>query len=135
MQPRPLYRWKSFWLGLCVLVGLSWAWVDSVSYVSGVMWNSATGYRTSLENTDGILGFFHYHLHGAEPTGLAVARFATNAEYATPRALVLHTESVEVGLGFTVGYWLLILLFLVRWTASLAWRWRRMRRVAVPPMD
>ena len=31
MTPRPFYRWKSFWLGLCVLVFLGWAWRDSLS--------------------------------------------------------------------------------------------------------
>jgi hypothetical protein len=29
MTPRPFYRWKSFWLGLFVLVFLGWAWWDS----------------------------------------------------------------------------------------------------------
>jgi len=28
MKPRPFYRWKSFWLGLCVLVFSGWAWWD-----------------------------------------------------------------------------------------------------------
>lgn len=30
MSPRPPYRWKSFWLGLFVLVFLSWAWRDAL---------------------------------------------------------------------------------------------------------
>ena len=29
MTPRPIYRWKSFWLGLCVWVFLGWARSDS----------------------------------------------------------------------------------------------------------
>ena len=29
MKPRPFYRWKSFWLGLCVSVALGWAWWDN----------------------------------------------------------------------------------------------------------
>jgi hypothetical protein len=30
MNPRPPYRWKSFWLGLFVLGFLSWAWWDGL---------------------------------------------------------------------------------------------------------
>lgn len=29
MTPRPIYRWKSFWLGVCVLGFLGWAWERS----------------------------------------------------------------------------------------------------------
>ena len=29
MKPRPIHRWKSFWLGLSVVLFLAWAWLDS----------------------------------------------------------------------------------------------------------
>ena len=38
MNPRPIHRWKSFWLGLCVLVFLAWACYFSMISISGVSW-------------------------------------------------------------------------------------------------
>jgi len=38
MSPRPLHRWKSFWLGLLVLIFLGWAWLRSMSYHEGIRW-------------------------------------------------------------------------------------------------
>ena len=35
MKPRPFYRWKSFWLGLCVLVFFGWGWWDSGKNAAG----------------------------------------------------------------------------------------------------
>ena len=40
--PRPFYRWKSFWLGLFVLVFLGWAWSDSFRNESAV-WAGGAG--------------------------------------------------------------------------------------------
>ena len=36
MKPRPFYRWKSFWLGLFVLVFFGWAWWDSYRIDSAI---------------------------------------------------------------------------------------------------
>ena len=36
MTPRPIYRWKSFWLGLFVACFLAWAWRDSYRVGAGL---------------------------------------------------------------------------------------------------
>ena len=44
MKPRPFYRWKSFWLGLCVLVFLGWAWERSEYNPRGATWYPPLGH-------------------------------------------------------------------------------------------
>jgi len=41
MTPRPLHRWKSFWLGILVLGFLGWAWVRSIVYDDRIVWMEA----------------------------------------------------------------------------------------------
>jgi len=31
MTPRPIYRWKSFWLGVILLLFLAWSWERSMA--------------------------------------------------------------------------------------------------------
>ena len=38
MSRCPVYRWKSFWLGLGVVAFLGWAWVQSMTWIDGVGW-------------------------------------------------------------------------------------------------
>ena len=38
MTPRPIYRWKTFWLGLFVACFIAWSWCDSMSSSSEVEW-------------------------------------------------------------------------------------------------
>jgi hypothetical protein len=55
MSPRPIHRWKSFWLGLFAAGFLAWAWWDShthetIAYRAG--WTRTTYlYRASGETT------------------------------------------------------------------------------------
>jgi hypothetical protein len=125
LQPRPIHRWKTLWLGLLVFASLLWAWVVSLTSVHGVGWcdgKSAYYART----WDGVLGlgidrggmlaqgFVYWHLPGSERlSGKLIPRIERLPEIAI----------VELMLPF----WFLLLLFLIPWAALLAWRLRRMK--------
>src|SRR6218665_3773821 len=43
MSQRPIYRWKSFWLGMVVLCFLGWAWARSMKRMDAVRWRYVEG--------------------------------------------------------------------------------------------
>jgi hypothetical protein len=131
MTPRPIYRWKSFWLGFLVLAFLSWAWVrsmhrvDDITYktsTSSISWGACTGFGTVL------LGWLHDPF---APDGLRFSSSRVNVERTStwfPEAILLEGGAGEGWENFSIGHWFLILLFIVPWTFFLFWRIRRMRR-------
>ena len=164
MQPRPLYRWKSFWIGMFALCCFSWAWWDSVHFNSGVNWRQfravSVGDAIILFSDTSAVGWhasapskFEWRRRGADPNRLVPGfeaplllrgggediriayeevrpssvsprdEFANSMRFQPPRDLLI-----------VIPYWFLILLFLLPWTAFLAWRWRRMRRSG-PKLD
>ncbi|MEK7954388.1 hypothetical protein [Luteolibacter soli] len=38
MPPRPVYHWKSFWIGSLMVAFLAWAWRDSMYFSSHLKW-------------------------------------------------------------------------------------------------
>jgi hypothetical protein len=136
MHPRPLHRWKSFWLGVFVLAFLGWAWVrsvhriDDISYkasTSSTSWGACTGFGAVL------LGWSHDPF---APDGLRFSSARTNPDWGSiwfPEAIQLDGGRTEGWQNFSIAHWFLILLFLVPWAGSLFWRIRRMRRAGKMP--
>ena len=55
MSRRPIYRWKSFWLGVVVLCFLGWAWARSMTWRDEVIWQRATeGSGTGAVDGDSV---------------------------------------------------------------------------------
>jgi hypothetical protein len=130
MTHPPLHRWKSFWLGLLVLAFLGWSWVRSMDYVEGILWmprhlniSAGQAFGSVSLNWDGSRPPTPYPIfswiHEAAPAGEPWFHKAMN------------WETYDQQLQLTVAHWLLILLFLLTWTAFLLWRYRRMKRFAV----
>src|ERR1043165_6703513 len=125
MNPRPLHRSKTLWLGVFILLSLAWAWLISMDSCMAVEIDTSRGWL-SLAQMQGEAGIF--------------------AEATTTRGWHLLTTHRN-GIGGTPGYqafWqgiasahglivtthaTLILLFLIPWAAFLAWRWRRTRHL------
>lgn len=129
MPPRPLYRWKSFWLGVIVLLFLGWSWRDSRDFGSQAGYGSLTRHLSfsSRASTVSILlrrdGLYQ---------GLSIHRFPLRNLRPIPwfQSLGSYTERQPRN-DYTAWYfphWFLILLFLISWSAFLVWRWRRMKR-------
>lgn len=133
MHPRPLHRWKSFWLGLIVLIFLGWAWVrstggwDEVHFTSPGSSNAVFGSNA----TEGLsFGWTDYPF---VPEGVSFASFrGGQINNWFPEAVTLvGGRTLEC---VTIAHWFLILLFLVPWAGFLFWRIRRMRRAGkLPP--
>lgn len=128
MTRRPLHKWKSFWLGVLVLIFLAWAW------------------GRSIEHWDG----FSFRVYG-QTKSVSLAQWAGGACFkiredpALAPGLHLHTFKIEDEEGFflerrwfsaegsgflvRVPHGFLMIFFAAVWIAWLC-RWRRRRRVA-----
>ncbi|MEK7951502.1 hypothetical protein [Luteolibacter soli] len=133
---RPLYRWKSFWLGVLVLFFIDWAWVRSMTRLDMLIWTSGardeaitlrcqearvmvevTGRRSagSLPYASGFMrATFPYDLH--------------KVWFERPAVVVTPFDSGG-GRNVSVAYWVVGLGFLVSWVGFLVgWGWWMRRR-------
>jgi hypothetical protein len=121
VKPRPFYRWKSFWLGLCVLVFLGWAWVDSVTRWSEASFRRCDSYVVLASSGGKILVFWY---EDPNNTGeFFVDAYPLDAGPWLPKALT-WVDFLK-GWEMDVAHWLLVLLFLVPWCAWLFFHWKR----------
>jgi hypothetical protein len=130
MPSRPLHRWKTFWLGLLVLIFLGWSWWASMNQIVGVTWASSNGVRQlQLFNYDAMAGCWI----GDDGYRRTAGFHWDQRKYETEEKEdgiwfqpgVALTE--QSGNGVKFAHWFLILLFLVSWAGFLLWRVRRMR--------
>jgi hypothetical protein len=126
MTPRPIYKWKSFWLGILVLIFTGWGWVQSMTYADGVGWSRGR-FGAYARIWDGTLSIGTDN----EPRspGLDVWHLA-NADRELDPMLPKFVRDPKLNkIELTLPFWLVILLFLLPWSAFLAWRWRRQRNL------
>ena len=126
MTPRPLYRWKSFWLGILVLNFIGWGWVESMTYADGVgwsrgsfgayarIWDGTISLGTDREPRSPGLDFWHISNGVREPHRL-LPKFERDPAH----------NKAELMLPF----WLVILLYLIPWLGFLIWRARKQRHL------
>lgn len=132
MPPRPIYRWKSFWLGIFILAFLGWGWIRATGHVEGVVWmrkglmvTAGHGYGqvdlswdpSRVPSPLDMFQPFHELITDKDPRWFPKA---VNWEYYKPQ--VIQTQ---------IAYWLIILVFLLLWSAWLLLHGRRERRKAL----
>ena len=130
MKPRRLIRWKSFWFGILVLGFLGWAWArsnekrDIASFEVGAdRWNiNSTLGQISSQRFEAEARGNGVHFRTESTEGWAVEIPAAFKHLVTEHRRGLLTI-------WNVAYWFLMLLFLLPWSAFLAWRWRRQRKL------
>lgn len=125
MTTRPFYRWKSFWLGLLVLVFLGWGWERSTRYRDKVAINFENALHTcELRSGSGTTELVWQELP-APSSGWSLIEVETSP--IRRRRWFAEAGEIEVGywLGLECAYWLLALLFLILWSAWLFWHWKR----------
>ena len=135
MTPRSLLRWKSFWLGVLVLIFLGWAWVRSIHCHDVVSWGEAHGGRgifLSQRDSKVVITWNSSMLIAAVAPGLSVSSVNMNPQSDTifPRAITRRELPDHLLPTASTAHWFLILLLLVPWTSFLLWRSRRMKRLA-----
>jgi hypothetical protein len=125
VMPRPVYRWKSFWLGVLVLGFLGWAWAHSFRHFSGGGFRVPGNGSMLLSQSGGTVWLEVRRM----PPGLT----PYNWQYwswpsPVKRSFVAPAmKQREDKTGF--AHWLVMLLFLVPWVSFLAWRVRKQRRL------
>ncbi|MEK7951591.1 hypothetical protein [Luteolibacter soli] len=115
MLPRSLYRWKSFWFGLLIILFLAWAWSDSHRHYTAV---TCVG-KGILWSGGGRIGFSH--ILQPAPFELHAARMPLASIYLEGLFTKFKTH--------TLPHWLLFESSLLLWFLFLAWRTRRHRRI------
>jgi hypothetical protein len=133
MKPRPLYRWKSFWLGILVFVFLGWGWVRSMTHLESLSW-TGEGVSFGVINVSAKAEFYCERSSALKSSGLSFLQNEVSdrsPEWFPPslqrNSYFLKRSKVQVA-EVWVAHWLLILLFLVPWLAFLFWRVRRHRK-------
>jgi hypothetical protein len=123
MTPRPFYRWKSFWLGLCVLVFLGWAWVWSMDEALILTpWDES---RLSLSTGNGQLDAFVSDAYRAlGPARVEHWRTDPDSMHWFPPPFQSRTVD-HTGQGTSVAYWLVIAMVFLVWSAWLFFHWKR----------
>ena len=142
MTPRPVIRWKSFWLGILVLGFLGWAWVSTAEHFYLAQWNDA-GMLVLVRSSRGTIGVAKF----TTPVGTALLpsggarRFsASHGATATqdtrwPSAVDFKDPEISGHYNVTslsMAYWFLILLFLAVWSSWLFFHWKREQKKAAP---
>lgn len=140
MKPRPVHRWKSFWLGVVVLVFLCWAWARSISRVDLVGHGDRVSKKSwSVSSSGGAIRYLHMDLSKAElydfspgPGGWRTGSGQMQSKGPWfPAAIEARRKTKGMpSREVDVAYWLVVLGFAVSWGSMLMWRRWRMRRVA-----
>jgi hypothetical protein len=132
---RTLYRWKSFWLGLFVLVFLGWAWVVSQTHPFVATWYPPAGHGVEARNAFNKVRIawdkeFSFgsgpNLEGPGPGFNAWIHTYGFSDTPFVRPFEVFANDIN-GTGVAVAHWFLILLFRVPWSGWLVCRWRRLK--------
>jgi hypothetical protein len=135
MTPRPIHKWKTFWLGILILAFLGWAWIHSLTFASGFFSYTVKmgdhgvlkGLTIAANQEGGIISLTTLPYPYSQFSGFTYWSHAS-----VPAGHPLFPTAVTTGEHHsTISHWFLILLFLIPWLAFLAWRWRRMKH----PLD
>ena len=132
MIPRRLIRWKSFWFGILVLGFLGWSWVRSMDFEEGISW-VVPPHRLALAHEAGSAFLVLRQTPSAASFYMGGQPIDPDEQvtwFPAPFRFELENDVQRV-IGF--AHWFLILLFLVPWSAFLAWRWQRQRKLTTNP--
>lgn len=136
MKPGPIHRWKSFWLGVFVLVFLGWSWVRSMDHPDIVAFGS-TASKECWQVGSGAAAIHYYYtdLTNSEfytgPDGWVFDSTAKRRQFNWYPAAIKarHSTDLLTVTRVEVAHWFLMLLFFVPWASFIGWRWRRMNNL------
>ncbi|MEK7951619.1 hypothetical protein [Luteolibacter soli] len=142
MPPRPIHRWKSLWLGLIILLFLTWAWARSRTHADGVIIQLYSLTWTGVESADGYAMWNTITYRPGSPYTGPPGRFHTIAvsrkqagDWFKPPIKIENRDLQPPQPTFTshgIALWLITLLYLLTWLSFLAWRWQRIRKASHP---
>jgi hypothetical protein len=131
MNARPIYRWKSFWLGLVVLAFLGWVWARSMGRNEGVTVFGPGVKRFQARICAGVATVYEWEgeldRESIQVTGYSVEYSADQKELQR-RWVFASASRDEEGEGVSwiaFPMWVPFVGLLLPWSGWLAWRWRR----------
>jgi len=159
MNSSPIYRWKSFWLGVFGVCSLAWGWRDSMNFSSVIAWREfrainiggaivLTRFGVVSAPGPGTFMGLEWRRGDLRPATASFSSFVSplfgrgggmkhrdDDPLAEPEA---YRDKLEFFMRYRprgdsllyIPHWLMLLAFAGPWSAFLAWRWRRMRRLA-----
>ena len=125
MSPRPIYRWKSFWLGVWVLGFVGWAWWDSMHFQT-MLTMDRWGMKLGVLRLEGVTLFTH---------GVPVDEGFWHDPRPYPVAFVEARLESMVGANSGLGKMsdvAVLLSCLALWGGWLVWHWKREQRRGLP---
>jgi len=126
LKPRPLYKWKSFWLGILVLGFLGWAWIRSRSHYERVGWSLNLERRYEVSSCWSKLSFDSITYNPSYEPGFYYEREDIDGRRWFPPAVAV-TQKNWLG-SVSVAHWIIILHFLAVWSTWLFFHWKRERK-------
>ncbi|RYD25309.1 MAG: hypothetical protein EOP87_24655 [Verrucomicrobiaceae bacterium] len=140
MTPRPIHKWKTFWLGLLILAFLTWTWSRSRSqndylgvgtiaktWIHAGSWNGALR-MVVLKSTHPTTTTNSFEINSLP---MDTVRPWFEAPFKAKRTVRPKLITYELG----IAHWLIILLFFLTWSTLLLRRARRLRRLTDPPQQ
>ena len=144
VHPRPLHRWKTFWLCLLILAFLGWSWARSMRHSDSLRIQSPR-INISVNSDLGSLIIDYdkpdstprktppmpiFHTRPRTVVWLDGVAHPVEAAswFAPPYRLLGLVGGDSTGKMLVLAYWFLILFFLLPSAALLAWRHHRMKR-------
>jgi hypothetical protein len=134
--PRPIHRWKTFWLGLFILAFLTWAWARSRDHYELVMLRPGArnwyGFVSSRGHASWITMKNLSPGAIASRTNWGSILLPEKAPWFAPPVVSQSSDMPFAGASRSahgIAHWLLTFLFFLTWSTFLALRWMRMKRI------
>ncbi|RYD84034.1 MAG: hypothetical protein EOP84_06630 [Verrucomicrobiaceae bacterium] len=147
---RPIYRWKSFWLGAFAIASIAWAWEGSYDTSTSVVFrrlafSQRAGYTMTailppgpsfqrpLQRYGVNRGEYEFELFPSPFFATGQGRVPVRMSSDSPINFRANMEQTYVSQPTTrkilcVPHWLIVATFLIPWAFFLVWRWRMIRR-------
>lgn len=139
VSPRPLYRWKSFWLGIFVLLFLTWSWWRSLDLAEKIVFGEPD--RGSFVEVGQCAGICFFNI-SYRPDDTALKGYSlflrwgpTAGIWENPIETPDHrfppsiSAVSEKGAGLGIAHWFLILISSLPWLIVLKRRQRLIHRL------
>ena len=127
---RPIYQWKSFWLGVVLLLFVGWAWQQGMRMNQWVR-VSTPGIAFGVNQYEGQAGVFVNFIKESWDISRGAVPRQEKVWFPFPGQVRLgKVDGAYVPMWhFRVrfAHWFLMLVVAVGWTAWLRWRWRSLK--------
>lgn len=129
MSRRAMYGWKSFWLGLFVLVFFSWAWRWSVANYETKTCGLGGNEYAQVYVGDGSFVILKMRTVPVTVPGLPVMMVLEDDVIGKEGWALLSGDRMNAGVLWVLAFpmWFPLACWGVVWTGWLVWRWRRMK--------